>query len=76
MPIVVDAGAIVAAVDRRDGWHRKAHRIFHELPKPLITCEAVISEASYVLGQSALALDSIMTMFASHTNAIEVSLAK
>jgi len=76
MHTVVDAVALVAAIDRREVWHRKANRIFRELPKPLITCEAAITEACYVLGSSALALDSIMTLLSSRTVRIGFSLGE
>lgn len=75
MHTVVDTVAIVAAIDRREMWHRKAARLFRELPKPMLTCEPVITEACYLLGESSLAIESITTLISSRTLSIEFSLA-
>ena len=74
MHTVVDAVAIVAAIDRREMWHRKASRLFREIPKPFITCEAVITESCYLLGESAKAVENVMTLISSGVIAIEFSL--
>ena len=76
MPIVVDAVAIVAAIDRREQWHRKSKRLFHELPKPFLTCEAAVSESCYLLGESKAALESVMMMLSAGVVSIEFSLGK
>lgn len=75
MHIVVDTVSIVSAIDRREIWHQKASRLFRELPKPLLTCEAVITEACYLLGKSPRALESIMTLLLSSPLLIEFSIA-
>ena len=49
MQIVVDTGAIIGALNTRDQHFLKAGPIFRELPKPLLTCEAVITEVLFVL---------------------------
>lgn len=51
MHIVVDAVAIVAALDNRELWHQKAARLFRELPKPMRTCEAAITESCFLVAQ-------------------------
>jgi hypothetical protein len=35
---------------RDDQWHDRVKPIFARLPVPLLTCEAVLSEADYLLG--------------------------
>jgi predicted nucleic acid-binding protein len=48
---VVDAGFLVALLSRRDANHRWAAAQAQRLPPPWITCEAVLSEASHLLGR-------------------------
>lgn len=50
--VIVDAGFLVALLSRRDSHHKWAVRIAPELPPPWFTCEAVVSEAFHLLGQS------------------------
>jgi predicted nucleic acid-binding protein len=71
---VVDAVAIVAAIDRREVWHKKASQLFREIPKPFITCEAVITESCFLLGESAKAVESLMMLISSGVVRIEFSL--
>ncbi len=47
---LVDAGFLVALLSRRDANHRWAAAQAPRLPPPWATCEAVLSEASYLLG--------------------------
>ncbi len=47
---LVDAGFLVALLNRRDSHHRWAAGEAARMPPPWITCEAALSEAFYVLG--------------------------
>ena len=47
---LVDAGFLVALLSRRDANHRWAAVQAPRLPPPWMTCEAVLSEASHLLG--------------------------
>ena len=47
---LVDTGFLVALLSRRDGNHRWAAAQAPSLPPPWTTCEAVLSEASHLLG--------------------------
>jgi uncharacterized protein len=47
---LVDAGFLVALLSRRDANHRWATAQAPRLPPPWTTCEAVLSEVSYLLG--------------------------
>lgn len=49
---MIDTGGLVAALNRRDRWHGWAAAELDRIEPPLLTCEAVISEAAYVLGQA------------------------
>ncbi len=46
---IVDTGPIVALLSDSDRWHGWAKEQFAALRAPLATCEAVMSEASYLL---------------------------
>lgn len=48
-PVLLDAGPIVALLDRSDHFHNVAHQALQEVQGPLVTCEAVISESCYLL---------------------------
>lgn len=74
MHIVVDTVAIVAAIDRRERWHRKASRLFRELPKPLFTCEAALSEACFLLGESKVGTEKIFELLSNGVVSIEFSI--
>jgi predicted nucleic acid-binding protein len=47
--VLVDARSIVALLDRRDTHHEWAKREVAQLHHPLVTCEAVVSEAFFLL---------------------------
>ncbi|MCY4599489.1 MAG: PIN domain-containing protein [Acidobacteria bacterium] len=47
--VVVDTGPIVALVDADERHHDWARRTFDDLQPPLLTCDAVLSEASFLL---------------------------
>lgn len=46
---IVDAGPLYAVLDRRDAHHPWASAVMESLAPPLLTCEAVISEVSFLL---------------------------
>ena len=47
--VVVDTGPIVALLDADEAHHDWARRQFDMLAPPLLTCEAVLSETSFLL---------------------------
>jgi predicted nucleic acid-binding protein len=47
--VIVDTGPLVAFLNRRDRYHSWALEQFGSLPAPLLTCEAVLSEAAYLV---------------------------
>lgn len=57
--VILDTGPLVAAINRKDVFHAWAVQQLSTIQKPLYTCEAVVSEASFLLqpiyqGRSAL----------------------
>ncbi len=49
---LLDTGPLVAYLDRRDRFHAWAKAHFDRLQAPFLTCEAVITEACYLLRSS------------------------
>jgi len=47
--VLVDSGPLVAVLSRRDQHHKWARSHFEALAEPLVTCEAVLSEAFFLL---------------------------
>lgn len=50
--VLADTGALVALLDRSDAWHAWAVGVFKTLQPPVITCQAVLTEAWHLLGES------------------------
>lgn len=48
-PILLDTGFIVALLDRNERRHKRCAAILEDIERPLVTCEAVISESCYLL---------------------------
>ena len=46
---ILDTGPLVGALDRDDQWHGWAARQFAAIQQPALTCEAVVSEACFLL---------------------------
>lgn len=47
--ILVDTGPLVAVLNANDEYHDWAREMFGRLPPPVLTCEAVLSEAQFLL---------------------------
>ncbi len=48
-PVLLDTGCIVALLDRSEKHHEQCSGVIAQLEAPLVTCEAVIAEACYLL---------------------------
>lgn len=72
---VVDAGPIVAYINRSDQRSKSARTLFHLIPKPLFTCEVVIAECFFLLGQSAKARENLLELLSNGVLSIGFSLA-
>ncbi len=61
--VLVDTGPLVAAFNAGDQYHEWARSIFASLEPPLLTCEAVLSEAQHLVasrgGDASLVLQLI-----------------
>ena len=49
---LIDTGAILALLDRRDSWHQECVDQFQELRLPLMTSQAVLTELFHLVGDS------------------------
>jgi len=62
VPAIVDTGPLVAFFDRSERHHAWAIETIEELEPPLLVCEPVLAEASYLLGQYPKAQDAIFQL--------------
>lgn len=59
---LLDTGPLVGYLDKSDQWHAFAVREFQRIKFPAFTCEAVLSEAAYLLRQSERARAALLEM--------------
>lgn len=57
---LLDAGVIVALIDRRETFHAACSETLEKLESPLVTCEPVIAEACYLLRQVQGAAEAVL----------------
>ncbi len=85
--VVLDAGPIVALLDRNDPWHTWARAQMDALTEPMLTCEAVISESAFLLENSDPGFRRLMELlrsdivrlafdFGDHLDAVSALMAK
>jgi uncharacterized protein len=58
--VIVDTGPLVAILNRNEKHHAWAIDNFARLVPPLVTCEAVLSEASYLLGHGTVGCRALL----------------
>lgn len=49
--VIIDSGALVALLNKNDAYHHWAVGQLKNIRPPLLTCEAVISETSFLIGR-------------------------
>jgi predicted nucleic acid-binding protein len=47
--VIVDTGPLIASINKKDQYHRWAQKQTKKLSLPFLTCEAVLSEAWFLL---------------------------
>jgi predicted nucleic acid-binding protein len=57
--ILADTGAIVAILDRDDGWHRKCVDALQRISLPLLTSEAVLTELFHLTSDNAYEVERV-----------------
>lgn len=68
---LIDTGSLIAALYRRDQFHRWAVKQISQMPAPLLTCDAVLAEACF-LSQRMLGTSRAVYEFV-ETGAIEIA---
>ncbi len=61
---VVDTGPLVALLNRRDRHHAWIRQVLDTVEPPIFTCEAVVSEACFLLGRLAGGPDALLELLA------------
>ena len=49
LSLIIDTSPLVAFIDKSDDFHAWAIEVWKKIPIPLLTCEAVITEACFLL---------------------------
>lgn len=60
--VIIDTGPIVALLNRRDHHHTWIREVLDTVEPPVFTCEAVISEACFLLGRLAGGQDAVFEL--------------
>ena len=60
--IVIDTGPVVALLNRRDRHHAWVREVLGTVEPPVFTCEAVISEACFLLGRFTGGQDAVLEL--------------
>ncbi|MSR06050.1 MAG: PIN domain-containing protein [Gemmatimonadetes bacterium] len=63
--VVIDTGPIVALLNRRDRHHAWVREVLDTVEPPVFTCEAVVSEACFLLGRLSNGQDAVLELLAS-----------
>ncbi len=69
--VLLDTGPLVAAINRRDKHHAWARLQLAELSPPLLSCEAVLAEACFLLRAAPGGADAVLELV--RRGVIEVS---
>jgi predicted nucleic acid-binding protein len=73
--VLIDSGAIVAALRRRDQHHAWARAHFEAETEPFLSCEAVISESFFLLNRAAGGKDALCSLLERSIIAVDFSFA-
>jgi uncharacterized protein len=60
--VVVDTGPIVALLNRRDRHHAWIREVLDTVEPPVFTCEAVVSEACFLLARHPHGQDAVLKL--------------
>jgi len=59
---ICDTGPLVAYLNRNDPYHTWAMSVMKQVPAPLLTCEAVLTEAAYFLRDDRVDVDPLFKL--------------
>ncbi len=69
--VLVDTGPLVALLNRRDQYHAWARSVLDTVTPPVFTCEAVLSEACFLLARVAGGADAVLALVAADILRVE-----
>ena len=73
--IIIDTGPLVALRNKRDQYHGWARRVLDTVEPPLWTCEAVVTEACFLLGHMNGGPNAILELLAAGILKIDFTLS-
>lgn len=73
--VVIDTGPLVALLNRRDRYHAWVREVLDTIEPPVFTCEAVISEACFLLRGLTGGQDAVLELLASDVICVDFQLA-
>lgn len=65
--VILDTGPLVAMLNRRETRHEPVRRTLGEIEPPLLTCEAIVSEACFLLRRVDGGADAVLATLTSGT---------
>jgi predicted nucleic acid-binding protein len=71
VPAIVDTGPLVAFLDRAERYHHWVGERIEELEAPLLVCEPVLTEATYLLAPYSRAQDALFELL--HNGALSIA---
>lgn len=75
MITICDTGPLVAYLNRNDSYHAWAVAVMRQVRPPLLTCEAVLTEAMYVLREDDLDVEPLFLLLERGALRIEFNLS-
>ena len=60
--MLLDTGPLVAFLNRRDKYHAWAQAQWNQIAPPMLTCEAVLSEACFLLSATAPGSEAVVQL--------------
>lgn len=60
--VILDTGPLVAFLNRRDTYHGWAMQQLADIRQPLLTCEAVLSEACFLMRRNAGGIQAVLDL--------------
>jgi uncharacterized protein len=73
--LLVDAGPLVALLNRRDRQHIWVREVLDTIVTPVVTCEAVVSEACFLLSRISGGQDALLELLTNHVIAVDFQLS-
>jgi predicted nucleic acid-binding protein len=74
--VIVDTGPLVALLNSSDSHHQWTRDVLDRIEPPLVTCEAVISEACFLLRKVRGGQDAVLDLVARDVVSITFDLSK